>query len=231
MNPFNVVPRTRFITNLIGPAVGVFVISVIAMGIIADPQTFVPKPVKSTGVVHAELPRDLQTATRGGINHWRTIFFFATHVPEVCWGDNAVNDFQKGQCDEFWNHLAMGGALCLLPFAATWLFMQISMGSLSTVYRRGRKRVDSGKVMAVGVVTSPARAPADFFSRFYCMQPISVQLQSGKQLKVYLAEDASEPSPGMTMAIFEPLSIMGEARHFAVLYAPHVAVVSGVRHA
>ena len=127
--------------------------------------------------------------------------------------------------------MEMGGGLSLLPFAMVWVFWQLISGALVGLYRKGRKVVDAGKPIASGMVTSPAIAPADAFSLFFCFRPISVQLKNGAQMKVYIPIDATIPKPGQTMAIFEPVSAMGGKRHFAVIYAPHVAVVSGVRRA
>jgi hypothetical protein len=230
MNAFYAVPKKQFMAQMLGPVAGVFFLGIIIMGIVADPETFQPKPIKTSGALQSELPVSLQGASRGGIKHWETTVFFATHIPEVCWGDNAVNDFQKKQCDDFWDHLEMGAGLSLLPFAMAWLVFQMAMGSLATVYRRGRKRLDAAKPISRGTVTNPASAPGDLFSRFYCFRAISVQLAGGKQIKVYVPLDSPMPSPGLTMAIFEPISFFGEPRHFAMIYAPHVAVVSGVRH-
>jgi len=216
---------------MIVPVAVAFCVGIGIMGLVADPETFQPKAIKSAEVLNqTELPLSLQGASQGGLKHWETTYFFATHIPEVCWGDNAVNDFQKKQCDDFWTHLEMGAGLSLLPFAFAWMAFTIGLGSLKTVYRRGRKRIDGGKPVARGLVTSPAQAPADLFSRFYIFRPIGVELPDGKQIKVYVPFDSPMPSPGLTMAIFEPISVFGELRHFALIYAPHVAVVSGVRH-
>jgi hypothetical protein len=200
------------------------------MGLMADPEVFRPKPVRtSQGVV--KVPEYLEEISRSGVRHWQAMLYFGAHVPEVCWGDNAVNGFQKKQCNEFWNRLALGAALGLMPFGLVGLLYYLAMDSFFTIYRRGRKRVDSAQALASGTVTNPAGAPGDFFSRFYCFRTVGVQFKDGKQIKVYIPLDTPMPSPGSKLAVFKAITVMGELRHFAVVYAPHVAVVSGVRHA
>jgi hypothetical protein len=147
----------------------------------------------------------------------------------VCWGDNAVNDFQRRQCSEFWDRLGLGALLGLLPLGLGWLAWTLAFGSLQSFYRTARKRIESAKPVMGGIVTDPAEAPGDLFSRFYCLRPIGVQLLDGRQLKVFIPLDAPIPVPGEKMAVFEAIQAMGEARHVAQVYAPHVAVVAGVR--
>lgn len=216
---------------MLGPVAAAFFLGIAVMGWVADPDTFEPKTIKSAASPNAELPDSLQGLSRGGLNHWRTIYYFGTHIPEVCWGDNAVNEFQKRQCGAFWDHLEMGAGLSLLPFGIAWVFWRIALGSILGLYRKARKRIEGGKPIAQGVVTNPAQAPGDLFSRMYCLRTIGVQLQGGKQVKVYVPLDSPEPQPGQKMAVFEPVNVMGESRHFAMIYAPHVAVIAGVRRA
>lgn len=206
-----------------------FFAAVVAMGVVADPKTFRPQPVESAAGIVREIPSDVREMSQSGLNHWRSVLFFATHVPEVCWSDNAVNDFQRRQCDEFWERLGMGALLSLLPFGAVWLVWASALGSFQGFYRTARKRVEAAKPVAGGVVTDPAQAPGDLFSRFYCLRPIGVQLTDGRQVKVYLPLDSPMPLPGVKMAVFEPISALGEPRHLGQVYAPHVAVVAGVR--
>src|SRR5689334_20910852 len=94
-------PRGKILVRLLLPTAVVFYLGVAIMGEIADPQVFHPRPIKSASGSVSDVPMDFESATRGGFRHWRTISFFLAHVPEVCWSDNAVNDFQKRQCAEF----------------------------------------------------------------------------------------------------------------------------------
>jgi hypothetical protein len=123
----------------------------------------------------------------------------------------------------------MGALLGLLPFGAAWLVWYLGFSSLSGVYRRARKRFETNKPLGAGIVTDPAEAPSDWFSRIYCLRVVSVAVGGGKQLKVYLPLDAALPVPGAKMVLFEPISMMGELRHFGLHYAPHVVVFAGVR--
>jgi hypothetical protein len=213
------------------PMAMVFCLSLGLMGSLADPDTFAPRPVTADAGAAGALPADLASLPRGGIQHWRTTYYFATHIPEVCWGDNALNDFQKGQCGEFWKHLEMSLVLSLLPFALAFVFWKLALRSLEKVHRTARKQIEIGKPKSRGIATDPVDASHDLFSRVYCLRPIGVQLPGGKQIKAYIPLDAPAPEPGHMLAVFEPFQAFGERRHFAVTYAPHVAVVSGIRRA
>lgn len=229
ITPFHSVPKGRFRRRLIAPTAAAFVVGVVVMGAYADPDIFRPQPVENAAGIYREIPASVTALSRGGINHWRTILYFGTHVPEVCWGDNAVNDFQQRQCSEFWERLGMGALLGLLPFGAAWLMWFVGLSSLNQVYRRARKRLEANQPLGTGIVTDPAEAPADWFSRIYCLRVISVAVGGDKQIRVYVPLDAALPVPGAKMVLFEPVSFMGEARHFGLPYAPHVVVFGGVR--
>jgi hypothetical protein len=229
VTPFQNVPKERFRKLMAAPMAGAFVVGILLMGALADPSTFRPQPVENAAGIYSELPTSVRELHRGGFNHWRTILFFGTHVPEVCWGDNAVNDFQRRQCGEFWERLALGGALGLLPFGAAWLAWVLALGSLQRVYRHAHKRINEGKPLGGGIVTDPAEAEGDWFSRLYCLRPIAVQVAGDRQIKVYIPLDVAPPSPGTKMVLYQPLAVLGELRHFGTYYAPHVVVFAGVR--
>lgn len=229
VTPFHTLPKGRFRKLMAVPMAAAFFVGVIAMGAFADPGTFRPQPVENAAGIYTEIPTNVTALSRGGLNHWRTIFFFGTHVPEVCWGDNAVNDFQRRQCSEFWDRLGMGALLGLLPFGAAWLIWFLAFSSLQAVYRSARKRFEANKPLGAGIVTDPALGQADWFSRVYCLRPIAVEVGGGKQLKVYMPLDAALPVPGTKIVLFEPIAVLGEPRHFGLFYTPHVVVFAGVR--
>ncbi len=215
------------------PAAFAFLVGTSVMSLMSNEAMFKPElPMASSvsgGAHRPELSADLMNA-EGAVKHWRTILFFATHVPEVCWGDNAVNDFQRKQCGEFWEKLQYGGALACLPLLFLFVFFQIAWTKLQFIYRRAQKQISEGKVVNKGVVTDPAKAPSDIFSMTYCLEPIAVQLKDKKQVVVYCDPSDTLPKPGQEVVYFEGVRSFGQKRHFAILYAPHLAVVSGVRN-
>jgi hypothetical protein len=219
----------RFRAIMALPVAVAFVIGVALMGALASPETFRPHPVENAAGIVSEIPEDVRDLSQGGINQWRATIYFATHVPEVCWGDNAVNGFQRRQCAEFWDRLEAGGLLSLLPFALAGLVWFIGLVSLRRVYRFARQRIAANQPKIGGIITDPPEAEADLFSRLYCLRPIAAQVPGGNQIKVYIPLDTPLPLPGSKIVIFEPLAVLGELRHFGVFYAPHVAVFAGVR--
>jgi hypothetical protein len=161
--------------------------------------------------------------------HWKQVLSYWFGYPSICWGDNAVNDFQRSQCVDFHDRLITGTLIALIPTGVALLFLFLAVEQLSGFYRRSRKTIDKGKALFAGVVTNPAEAPNDFFGRTFCMRAISVQLSNKKQMNVYLPLTAPVPLPGQTLAVFDGGKVLGAKRYIATLYAPHLAVVSGSR--
>jgi hypothetical protein len=219
ITPFNRVPKARFLLRLIPPAGAVFAVGYVIVGIMANQPMFQP-----SNILAAELP-PLRMASQV----YSSFIHDVTHIPEVCQTGDTVNSFQKRQCDEFWERLMMRAGLVAVPFVLFILFIMIGLDSTVGAYRFARKKVEKGKAVFSGIVTDPAQAPNDMFGWFYCLRAISVQLENKTQMTVYVTKDMPVPMPGQTLAVFDGNSYLGKKRHFAVVYAPHVAVISGGR--
>lgn len=159
--------------------------------------------------------------------HYHELIANLFQMPQVCLPGNAVNDFQTHQCNQYWSYFAKSAGLGIAPFASIALFFYLGLGNLNAIYKKCQEKAEKGKAAFSGTVTHPAEAPQDIFSWFYCFRPITVELPDRTQVKVYVPDDFEMPSPGQRMAVFEAVSFWGEKRHFAVVYAPHVAVVRG----
>jgi hypothetical protein len=153
-------------------------------------------------------------------------FSHITHIPDVCYG-NAVNDFQSGQCEQFWSDVRRDGVLVFAPFILVGLFISIGLESLSKLYKRAQKKAEKGKSSLGGTVTHPPEAPGDIFSWFFCLRSTMIQLPDKQQVKVYVPVEAPSPTPGQTLVAFDMGNILGTKRHVAMLYSPHVVVVRG----
>lgn len=153
---------------------------------------------------------------------------YATHVPEPCADEGrAVNAFQKAQCGEFWDRLSLIGWVSSIPFLLAGGFLFLSWDGVRQRYRRARNRIQKGRSTGLGVVTDPPEGAPDRESWWYGLQPITVQVADGKQIVAYLPPEAPVPPPGEKVALYEWGKVAGKARFFAVLYAPHVAVLQG----
>jgi hypothetical protein len=202
---------------MIAPSVGLFIFFILCVGVAANSPSFQEQSGPS-----AVLP-----FWEASFKHYQTFFSTLFQLPSVCWSGNAVNEFQKHQCDDFWQSLMKSGGLGVSPLILVGLIGWMSLENISGLYRRAQKKVEKGKVAFGGVVTNPPDAPTDLFSWFYCFRPVTVQLTNKTQITVYVSLDSPPPLPGETLAVFEMGRIFGEKRHVAMLYAPHVVVVRG----
>lgn len=208
--PYHYLPRKRFWLRIAAPLVGVYLAGLLITGVLTE----VP------------LARGKSLSGRAQA-HQAEFLHRVTHVPEVCWSGNAVNEFQVRQCGEFWRALLSDAGIFSIPWALVVVFYLACMDSLSLLYRRARKRIEKGEALFQGVVTKPSRLPQDFFSWAYCLRPLSVQLPNGRQLRVHLPLDETEPQPGEKVAVFDGGKAFGQTRYLALIYTPHVAVVLG----
>jgi len=222
------------------PAAGAFAFGFLIMGILTSSpdtgqalgQLIGPGGASRLPASSALLPPDPMLSSNpvaaAGI-HWKQTLSYWFQFPTACWGDNAVNDFQRSQCADFYNRLTTSTILALIPSAAALIFLLLALDKLNGFYRRSRKTIDKGKALFAGMVTEPAEAPNDLFGRTFCLRAISVQLSNKQQMSVYLPLNAPVPLPGQTLAVFEGGKFFGAKRYIATLYAPHLAVVSGSR--
>jgi hypothetical protein len=151
-----------------------------------------------------------------------------THGPEGCVSGDVHSDFQRGRCREFWSKVGQASGIAVAPFVLLALVYLLGMDSLTNTYRRARKKIESRKAIARGVVTNPARASNDFYGWLYGFRPISVDMGKGRQIRVYFPLEGRLPLPGDPVAVFTPGRAMGRHRFFGEFHAPHVAVIAGV---
>jgi len=156
------------------------------------------------------------------------VWHYLTHVPESCWeGDKVINSYQQMQCVQFWNRLVSLGGIAAIPFAIAFGFFFVSINGVRRKFLLARKRIASGKSLGLGVVLDPSEAPSDRLSWWYGVQPIYVQGSDGKKLIAYLPPESPVPPPGEKVTLYSFGKKNGNIRYFAILYAPHVAVVHG----
>lgn len=217
VTPYDDIPQGTFLGRVLGPATGLFFLVFMMMGVIANsPLLGGPKSPE------ARIP-----FWEASFKHLQNTIHQLSAIPEVCWSGSTVNDFQKQQCDQYWNNLFTAVAVAILPFAAAILFFLVSLDQFKGLYKKTKKRISTGKAIFSGTVTDPALAPTDLFSWFYCLRAVTVELKDKRQVKVYVSLDSPIPRPGQTLAVLEPFMIMGQRRYMAMLYMPHVAVIRG----
>lgn len=149
--------------------------------------------------------------------------------PEACRTGRFLSEFQEQSCRDFDTALWIRVAIGLFPVALALGVFLIGLDSLALIYRRMKKRVDRAQALTHGRVESPAEARTDFFSWFYCFRVVAVELPHQGHAKVYLPAEAPMPLPGQTLALFDGGRIFGRRRLVGTLYAPHLAVIAGLR--
>lgn len=156
------------------------------------------------------------------------VWHYITHVPEPCSDPSrAQNDFQRIQCGEFWDRLSELGWVAAIPFLFAGGFLFLALDGVRQRFQKARRKINQGKSTGLGIVTEPAEASPDRVSWWYGVQPITVQIADGRQVVAYLPPEAPVPPPGEKVALYDWGKIGGQKRFFAVLYAPHVAVLQG----
>jgi hypothetical protein len=221
VNPFESPPRRSFFLKLFIPGIPIILAGAITVGHVgSNPDLWPRGPATESGAV----------PEKGSARFYQALGYEWAHVPEICFG-RVDSEFQKGRCEDTWLHLAKETGVGLLPIGAFLAFALFALDSLALTYRRIRKRIGKSQYLIKATVTKPARARADLYSWFYCFHCISVELQDGSQLRVYLSPHENVPFPGDTVAVFSLGRVLGRKRYIATLYAPHVAVFAAVRSA
>ncbi len=213
---------------MILPSVGVFFIGYLMMGFVAS----LPE-VKNAGRKPTAILPSRKVVSgfppEAAMLQWQKTFDDWANAPEVCKKDKAVNDFQRQQCDAFWEQFQIGLAVSLIPFLLVLAFLMVGLDLLVSIYRKARKKFQTGEAAFSGIVTEPAQVPKDGFAWFHCLTTVAVKLETGQQMKVYLPAELPIPRPGQTLAVFDVGKVLGQKRHLAIVYAPHVVIVSGGR--
>jgi hypothetical protein len=215
--PFHDIPKVTFLNRTIWPSLGALVFLYLCVGVVANSSEF-QQPRGPTAVI---------PFWEAALKHYQDFFSLFSSVPGVCWFGSAVNDFQVSQCNQLWGQLFRQGSLAGAPFIVIGIALLICLDSLAALYKRTQKKIQIGKADFTGTVTNPPEAPNDFFSWFYCLRPIMVQLKDRTQVKVYVPWNVTPPQPGETLIAFNLGSVLGEKRHLGMAYTPHVAIVRG----
>ncbi len=177
------------------------------------------EPLQTQNQTHA--PHDV------ALWHTQEVVKLWLKLPEVCLGDNAVNQFLKQQCQQFWTRLGWATAVLALPWGVMFLFWGLMTSRVQGFYSDANELVRSGKVIAKGVVTNPPGANGGMFGWFRCLRAVTLQQQDSSQVRVYIPLSAPRPMPGQTFAILgrPGQTVQSIAHPVAVLHAPHLAVL------
>ncbi|NDD92469.1 hypothetical protein EBZ37_10330 [bacterium] len=208
-------------------AVVAYFLGFILMGVVASDRTIQQSAARHIPISLAPVSLEgstLELAQRVHVLVWHYI----THVPEPCLSDSrALNNFQREQCSKFWDRLQDLGWIASIPFVIAFGFLLFAWDGVRQRFLKARKKISQGKATGLAIVTDPPEAPADRLSWWFGVQPITVQVADGKQVIAYLAPESPIPPPGEKVALYEWGKIWGQKRFFAILYAPHVAVLHG----
>ena len=199
------------------PAVGVAILGFMFMGVAANSGFFdTPKS-----------PSAVPSFFEASLNVYRSTGELISNRPTGCILGDTVSDFQRSQCNRFWASFLQTGGLAFAPFFLALLFVSLNLAAFKGLYESTTRSVEKGKAGFGGKVTTPAEAPGDIFSWYYCLQPVAVQLSNQAQITVYMSSTRPVPLPGETLAVYEGGEHFGKKRYLAVVYAPHIAVVKG----
>ena len=230
-NPFRTsVPKGRFLGMIQAPGAAILALALLLAGLFSNHPYFHDVKVKSLGE-GLESPGQIEfvSPVTAAIDLVAGTLGHVVHFPEVCLPGRAVNEFQTKQCATFEERLERRAVLAAVPLILYVLFVWYALGWIEGVYRRGARALDEKKAKFGGVITDPAEAPGDLFSRLTGLRPIGVQVKAGAQIAIYLHADDPIPMPGQTFAIFELGQALGAMRYTGILYAPHLAVISASR--
>jgi hypothetical protein len=214
LTPFHDIPKATFLQRMLLPCLLVGALIWMSVGVWVSSPGFSDHRAPSAVIPFWEVSLNLDRALVSKLNT----------IPGVCWSGNTTNEFQKHQCDEFWNELIQVSVFALIPLLGGMFFLWVLSIQFQGLYQRAQKKIKKGKVSFGGVVTHPARAPQDPFSWFYCLRPITVELKNKSQVTVYVSSQVPSPLPGETLAVFDMGKAMGETRYLGIVYAPHVAI-------
>lgn len=172
-------------------------------------------------------------ALQAGRDLHALVWHYLTHEPEGCMdrGASAANDYQRQQCREYTARLEKLGWLASLPFLMAGLAAFVLVDGLRMRYGRARRAIREGRSIGRGIVTDPPEAPADWLSWSTGTRPVTLQGAGGHQLTAYLPPEMEMPAAGTQLSLykwgFSGVFSGSKPVHFAVLYAPHLAVLEG----
>jgi hypothetical protein len=215
--PFKELPTARFLRHLILPCAFLLGVGYLCVGVVANTPYF----------QEASGPTTVPTFLESSINVYQLTISRLSNLPAFCVYDEKVNEFQQSQCSHYWDDLLRTGGLALSPFFLVLLVIFLNLEIMKSFYSHMNKKVEKEKANFSGKVTHPPEAPGDFFSQYYCLQPVTVEIANKTQIKVYLSSMLPVPMAGQTLALFDDGEHFGKKRYLAVVYAPHIAVVKG----
>jgi hypothetical protein len=231
---FEKLPRFRLWFRWGGAGAIFYCVSLAASGIYLatpDGQSFVHGPSRApTAVVAVKYPVFgwPLLAARQNFEHFLQYTF---HVPEVCWPDNQVNEFQVRQCQDFWYRWTASSVFVLGPLLIGLLALFTLRSQVHQFYSRARRAIGERRAVFAGSVVDTQRLQfkekRDWFAFFFGLTPQVVQLQNRELKRVYLGPGAPRPQPGQTLAVFEAGKFLGESRRVAIVFHPQVVAISG----
>jgi len=210
------------------PSAVVGLIAFGAMGVYASQPSLFPQGSQPTAILPVA-PIDGIMPFSAGKQHIEQVVYYWENIPGYCQSGEAVNQLQAERCSEFWDRVFMSTGIAAAPLGAVAIFFWLSLQLLAGFYKRSSKKIKSGKALCQGIVTTPALAPRDIFSWIFCLNRVSLQVQGDAQIQAYLPLDVAVPLPGETMTVFSSGKGFGRDRKVASHYAPHLAIVAGIR--
>ena len=217
VTPFDDVPNTGFIFRLIGVALAMGVVAALGVGVASHFPPF----------QYVEFQDESPSFARAPYLFYQRLGSTLNFLPQICWKEVTIDEFQKTQCVDFWNLLVYRAGLGAVPFGVVLLVFLWGYSSLYGFFSRAKRKAKKGKADYGGVVTNPPETFRGLFGWLYGFRAVMIQLPNKTQVKVYVSLELSAPVPGQTLVAFNISRGFWEKRYLAMVYAPHVAVVRG----
>ena len=212
-------------TGIVPSAARVQVASVFserALGIqhpsVFDSNSAQRQPASATSSAESFLP---WTLAAEHISRTATLWL---HLPESCLV-RAESDFQKAQCETFWNELFEASLYGLAPIVAFLLAFSILGPRLKEDYRKFRRAIRIGRASYVGKLDSITRKKRDTWAWSHALRPLQVNRPGAGKQTVYWPEKLALPARGTEVAVYSLGMKQGRKRYIAQVYLPHVSVI------
>lgn len=224
--PYARVPTSKFWTRIAVPAVLVLTIGFFLMGSFA-----ILSRMSFNAEVREKDPTRIRRSSmlphKAAFQQIEDFTDAITHIPQICWAQQASSDFQRAQCADFWNNLMMDGVIGSVPFLMLGFFLIWAFDALSKAYLRVRRQIAHGQALFSGLTTQPPLGKNDFFGWFFCFRSIVVQIKGGQQVRVYMPLYEPLPPSGIELTIYGGFRRWGSVRLFGVYYPAGVQVIKG----
>jgi hypothetical protein len=219
-------PKGLFLFRMLGPAIFAFLVGYVVMGFVSL-SSEIRDNYRANAAYIPSLGAGPDSVMGSASHQFKQITYRLSNIPDVCFPGRAVNDFQRSQCNTFWNHTVIDTLLGAIPFVVVLVSLLIAYDLFLGLHRKSLRLLERGKADLSGIVTNPPEAPNDIFGWWYGFRSIAVQLPSKAQIRVYMPLAAPVPLPAQTLALFNVGNQLGTPRYVALLYAPHMAVIDG----